>query len=98
MLNEELVLETAGRMTSVASITINAKDSLWIARHHTGSGMLTEVYIQRNAKHLGRFGCQDIPTFDAAWESKDKVSDAELLVFRKVRMTMLTAVDKLWSA
>jgi hypothetical protein len=93
-----------GSLTKVASVSINDLDTLWISRNYTGLGSelkYMEVYVIRGHKYLGRFEMQLKPTFDAAWINDSQhphpPTEKDIASFRKVRMTMLGAVDKIWS-
>ena len=89
-------------MADVAVVSVN-DDHLCVVRHHDGSGgytNLTEVYVVRAGRFLGRFEIQTTPTFDAKWDAGDHPSPAtekDLAALRKARLVLLTAVDKLWS-
>lgn len=102
-MNEDSNLKLASRLTRVASISLGEQgDTLWVVRHYTGSGAcvrLIEVHVIRNQKFLGRFEIQEVLTFDAAWQSASdapKVSEAEIVLFRKARKALLSLVENLW--
>jgi hypothetical protein len=89
-------------MTDVAVVSLN-DDRICVVRHHNGSGSytnLTEVYVVRGGRFLGRFEIQISATFDAKWEPGDHpapASEKEFAALRKARMLLLTAMDKLWT-
>lgn len=93
-----------GGLTKVAVVSISDLDSMVISRHYTGLGSeikYIEVYVIRTNKYLGRFETQDKSTIDAIWVNDSKHSnpptDKDVAIFKKARMTLLGALDKLWS-
>jgi hypothetical protein len=89
-------------MTDVAVITLD-EDRICVVRHHTGSGAytnLTEVYVVRGGRFLGRFEIQITPTHDAKWEAAadhpSPTTEPQLAALRKARMVLLSMTDKVW--
>lgn len=87
-------------LTRIASLDVGKGDTtLWVVRHYTGSG-LTEVYVIRNQKFLGRFIIQERATIDCGWlsalEHPNPATTADVLLFRKARIYLLDLTDKLW--
>lgn len=86
---------------NVLLATVNG-DSMLAVRHHNGSGVyvnLTEVYVIRKEKFLGRFRNQDVPSLEVEWESgkhSDPMKDSELPIYKKARMVLLNAARSLW--
>lgn len=102
--DEDVRAKITGSLTKVAVVSLNDVDDMIISRHYTGLGTeikYIEVYLIRAHKYLGRFEVQEKSTFDVGWihDSKfyDPPSEKDLAVYRKARITLLSALDKLWS-
>lgn len=84
--------------TKVIASTIGRApdDLMMVVRHYTGSGVytnLTEVYVIRDQKFLGRF---ENDVFVISAEHPKKPAEADLKEYRAAYLVLKAASEKLW--
>lgn len=88
--------ETRMSFARVIVANVNDDDFIHVVRHYNGSGSytnLTEVYVIRSQKFLGRFVDEK---FEVSVEHPKKPSESDLKEYQKALFVLKATSEKLW--